>query len=199
MLDDAGRLHDTHWVGEAEPSAVAVAIENLRADDDVTIGIDAPRRLLTRRREWYWRGAAWRKRETKKGWGRHCEVVIKARKLANPQWTPLTDAPPPWMQLGVKLFAALDHRGTVHEVFPSATYKQLNCLDRPVVCLAFRDFHVAGPKDMLDAIAAAVTVAEHAAGRGGVVGGGDGLGSIVLPRPIGDCPQELLRWPGKSG
>ena len=102
------------------------------------------------------------------------------------------------MRLGFELFPALEKLGTVHEVFPSATYTQLSHCDEPEVCLSFQGF-AAGPKDMLDAVVAAVTVAEYAAERGVELGGGDGLGSIILPRSIGDCPQELLSWPGESG
>ena len=195
-LDCAGHLLGA-CSAIGKPAAVTEAIEDLRDGDELTIGIDAPRRLLMRPRDWYWRGGTWRKRENQKGWGRHCEVVIKALDLANPQWTPITDEASEWMRLGVQLFAALDHCGTVHEVFPSATYKQLNCPDKPKVCLSFRRFHAAGPKDMLDAVAGALTVAEYAAGRGVEVGGGDGLGSIVLPRGIapGESSKKVLNWP----
>ena len=54
-----------------------------------------------------------------------------------------------------------------------------------------------GPKDMLDAWVAAATVREFVEGRGAEVGGGDGLGTIVLPRPIREpAIDEVMRWPG---
>lgn len=53
-----------------------------------------------------------------------------------------------------------------------------------------------GPKDMLDAVVAALTGMEFLAGRGQEIGSGDGLGTIVLPRPITKPIAEVLRWPG---
>ena len=54
-----------------------------------------------------------------------------------------------------------------------------------------------GPKDVVDACVAAVTVREFEAGRGFAVGGGDGLGAIVLPRPPeSGLDSAVLRWPG---
>ena len=65
------------------------------------------------------------------------------------------------------------------------------------VSLDFSQF-ARGPKDMLDAAVAAFTVGEYLAGRGEAVGD-DGLGTIILPRPLPDSTSgELLRWPAKS-
>jgi len=53
-----------------------------------------------------------------------------------------------------------------------------------------------GPKDMLDARVAAGTVREFVEGRGTEVGGGDGLGTIILPRPLLESViKEILVWP----
>ena len=53
-----------------------------------------------------------------------------------------------------------------------------------------------GPKDMLDSWVAAATVREFIEGRGSEVGDGDGMGSIVLPRPLPEpVIKEVLRWP----
>ena len=114
--------------------------------------------------------------------------------LANPQWTPLVEAAPAWMKLGFELFQVLETLGRVHEVFPTATYSQLlNATDLfvqiPLTHFAF------GPKDMLDAYAAAATVMEFECGRGAQVGGGDGYGGIVLPRPVDFKPARLFAWP----
>jgi hypothetical protein len=51
---------------------------------------------------------------------------------------------------------------------------------------------------MLDAIVAAVTGMEFLADRGQEVGGGDGLGTIVLPRSIPSGMTEVLRWPSDT-
>jgi hypothetical protein len=48
---------------------------------------------------------------------------------------------------------------------------------------------------MLDAYLAAITGIEFLAGRGCEVGGGDGLGAIVLPRPVTREPAALFVWP----
>jgi hypothetical protein len=125
-------------------------------------------------RQWYWDGAAarWRpRRSTDGGNGRHCEVVIAAHRLANPQWTPYRPPFPERMRLGFAMFAALQDRAPVYEVFPSASYTMLE--DDPPLRIGVRlkDF-APGPKDMLDVYVAAATVREFAQGRGCAVGGG---------------------------
>ena len=132
---------------------------------------------------------------TQRGYGRHCEVVISAHRIANPQWTPLEAEAPEWMQLGFKLYSALEGLATVHEVFPSASY---TLLQGNTDVRIDADFSACspGPKDMLDAWVAAATVREFVEGRGAEVGGGDGLGTIVLPRPLPDpVIMEVLLWP----
>jgi len=55
-----------------------------------------------------------------------------------------------------------------------------------------------GPKDLRDAVVAAVTGAEFLAGNGQEVGGGDGLGPIVFPRKLpaaSDRRQVVQTWP----
>ncbi|MCA9762099.1 MAG: hypothetical protein KC544_03105, partial [Gemmatimonadetes bacterium] len=78
---------------------------------------------------------------------------------------------------------------------PSAAYRQLDRLGAPLVTSLDWSWFADQPKDILDAWMAAVTVREVAQGRGGEVGGGDGLGTIVLPRPVVVDP-ELAGWPG---
>ena len=118
---------------------------------------------------------------------------MAALKLANPQWTPLRDAAPPWMTNGFRLFEALTGFDT-YEAFPSAAYAQLEGEAVPEVQLSFANFRP-GPKDMIDAIVAAFTTREFVAGRGREVGGGDGLGTIILPRPIEPGDHPVLDWP----
>lgn len=49
---------------------------------------------------------------------------------------------------------------------------------------------------MVDACMAAATVRETVLGRGEEVGGGDGFGTIVLPRPIENGRiAEVFVWP----
>lgn len=197
ILDDAGQLIASGWLTGAEMAAVDL-VKRYAASGQVVVGIDAPRMALETQRKWYWNKGhrRWDGRSVQKGWGRHCEVVVSAHRLANPQWTPLRANAPEWMRLGFRLYAALEGMATVHEVFPTASYTLL-AGNREVRVEADFSACAPGPKDALDAWAAAATVREFAAGRGAEVGGGDGLGTIVLPRPL---PQpvitEVLRWPG---
>jgi hypothetical protein len=163
------------------------------------VGIDAPRMALNAPREWYWRGGQWRhKTNTEKGYGRHCEVVIKALGIANPQWTRLKDDSPPWMELGFQLFQILQDVEHLYEVFPSASYTMLECDQHPPVELSFANF-THGPKDMLDACVSAFTVHAYVHGNGFEVGGGDGLGTIILPGtlPVTES-HPVLHWPDFS-
>lgn len=49
---------------------------------------------------------------------------------------------------------------------------------------------------MLDAWVAAAAVREFVEGRGTEVGDGDGLGTIILPRPLPELViKDVLRWP----
>lgn len=163
---------------------------------DAVFAIDAPRMPLPAPRAWYWRNnRGWyRGADKEKGKGRHCEVVIKASNLANPQWTPLAGDAPEWMQHGFKAFESLQDRARALEVFPSASYRMLNECNEVQVGMPLKGF-LPGPKNMLDAVVAAVTGMEFLAGRGQEVGGGDGLGTIVLPRPLASNSADVLHWP----
>lgn len=119
----------------------------------------------------------------------------QAYELANPQWTPLEDQAPAWMRLGFAIFKTLEGRSRTLEVFPSASYRMLDKENGVRVETPLAGF-LPGPKDMLDAIAAAVTGVEFLAGRGQEVGDGDGLGTIVIPRPLPGAMSDVLKWPG---
>jgi hypothetical protein len=196
VLDAHGRSVGARWTA-SDVDAVVDAVRTLGNGTDVAIGIDAPRMPLPTPRAWYWdaKSAGWRARKpSDRGWGRHCEVVIASLGLANPQWTPLADNAPAWMRFGFDLFDALAPMATVHEIFPSAAYRQLAEADDLRIELPFTGF-ASGPKDMLDAYLGAVAVREFTQGRGAVVGGGDQLGGIVLPLPLSVAPAALLTWP----
>ena len=165
----------------------------------VAIGIDAPRRpLLTPRTHSY---------SAKRGWvpfgaddlasGRHCEVAVSVLKLATPQWTPLERNAKDWMKLGFRLFAEIAHYPQLYEVFPSAAYAQLEKAgERALTTMDLRVLRP-GPKDMVDAMVAAYTTREFVQGRGAEVGGKDGLGTIILPRPLEvDHTHAVLEYPG---
>jgi hypothetical protein len=81
----------------------------------------------------------------------------------------------------------------VLEVFPTASYRLLSGSDMRLE-VALKDF-AKGPKDMLDAFVAALTARECSRGHGIEVGGGDGLGNIILPRPLPTPISEVLTWP----
>ena len=49
---------------------------------------------------------------------------------------------------------------------------------------------------MLDACIAALTVHQFMHGLGSQVGGGDGLGTIILPTPLPEMKSDhVLHWP----
>jgi predicted nuclease with RNAse H fold len=164
----------------------------------IAIGIDAPRAPLTVPRQHFWNRNrnSWRNRnEGERGYGRHCEVILKSLNIANPQWTPTEDNCPTWMQLGFALFSCFKDREGVFEVFPTASYSIFKGRTNPKVTIDFANFST-GPKDMIDAFVSAITVLEYSEGRGCAVGGGDGLGSIILPGPLPvDNSHPILRWP----
>jgi len=168
--------------------------------ENLAIGIDSPRIPLSSPRHHYWDGnrGHWRSRRMgEKGYGRHCEVILKALNLANPQWTPTGENCPEWMQLGFSLFDCLRKREGVFEVFPSASYSILKGRSTPKVTIDFSNF-VPGPKDMIDACVSAITVLEFIKGRGCEVGGGDDLGKIILPGLLGvGDTHPVFRWPDK--
>tara|TARA_R110002096_G_scaffold147671_30_gene307931 strand:+ start:12672 stop:13247 length:576 start_codon:yes stop_codon:yes gene_type:complete len=184
------------WFAQKPPAEL---LQRIRSADFAHVGIDAPRCAVPKPRSWYWEGAkqTWRRRTRERGAGRHCEVVIKAHKLGNPQWSPLVgDEIPAWMTQGFALFArfsALD-RIRVDEVFPTASYACLAGKTSPRLQIDLSSCRP-GPKDLLDSSVAALTVLEFAQGRGQEVGGGDGLGTIVLPTMLGAPIREVLAWP----
>jgi hypothetical protein len=198
ILDERHQSIAAGWVDHnPQPRRTAESLhEVLQAAGAVqgaAVGIDAPRMPLSRARKWRW---------TKEGWsgcdegkvGRHCEIVIRALNLANPQWTPTRQAAPGWMRVGFALFEILGRHYETFEVFPSASYKMLDEANIPCITLPMRAFR-RGPQDMLDAHVAALTVAEFKLGRGCEVGGGDGLGTIVLPRCLEECDRAMHSWP----
>jgi predicted nuclease with RNAse H fold len=197
VLDEDGAMIATTWFKTPADASVWVAELARSTGAAPVIGIDAPRQPLTEPRAWHWngRGRAWRARGGDElGHGRHCEVVLSAHNLANPPWTPLAADVPPWMQLGFDLFDALSEYNPL-EVFPTASYRLLRGQTDVRVELNFADF-ARGPKDMIDACVAATTVREFGNGRGEAVGNGDGLGSIVLPRPISQGRiAAVFEWP----
>ena len=198
-----GRTVDSGWLASREeaPEQLLSVLTRLGAGAPahVAVGIDAPRMPLSERRRWSWSGkrGGWSVAAGAVGSGRHCEVIIAAHRLANPQWTPLRETAPEWMQLGFDLFSHLRDLPHVYEVFPSAAYMQLSESTSAMLSINFAGF-ARGPKDMLDAAVSALVVRDFLAGKGCEVGGGDGLGSIVLPRPLASSHGALHEWP-RSG
>jgi hypothetical protein len=193
------------WINSDSNSAVSERLfEILQAlqaggATEITLGIDAPRLPLPSPREHYWNGRTqqWRpRRKGEAGYGRHCEIVLKALNIANPQWTRLRDKCPDWMCRGFTIFDFLrSHSFKTFEVFPSASYSILMGQTEPKVTIDFAQF-APKPKDMIDACVAGVTVLEFLQGRGSEVGGGDGLGTIILPGPLPSGDHPVHEWPG---
>lgn len=203
-LDSNLEIVDSGWLANAAHREVyedaAQVIQDLENGGKfkVITGIDSPRLPRPGRRQFYSNGTnlQWRNRSTQVGHGRHCEVIIKSTNTANPQWTPTKSECKEWMLLGFKLFNHLEQKGhETHEVFPSASHTMLEGDNQLRVSIDFSSF-MQGPKDMIDACIAALTIREFDEGRGTEVGS-DGLGTIALPRPLPDnTPRELLAWPG---
>jgi len=194
VLDPDLKPYVSGWL--ETPEEVSGIVDEITCSvGPVAIGIDAPRCPLHAPRDHYWNGKKWRCRSPKDiGYGRHCEVVIAALRIANPQWTPVEDACPEWMQHGFRLFASLSGYEKVYEVFPTASYRLCAEDPGPTFSISLKGF-ARGVKDMIDAYVAAFTVHEYLAGRGVAVGGGDGMGEIILPRKLPAHPSILLEWP----
>jgi len=199
IIDESGTLTKSGWFSDPISEAVEL-LKEIKTSSQIAVGIDAPRMPLPTPRQWFWSGGKkqkWSPRKGQKGNGRHCEVLISAHRLANPQWTPLEKDAPEWMLMGFKLFSALENHATVYEIFPTASYASLYGNSDVRIDADFSACKP-GPKDILDAMVAAVTVWEFVAGNGVEVGGGDGLGTIILPRPLSEpVIKEVLEWPMK--
>jgi predicted nuclease with RNAse H fold len=194
-IESDGTVLDSGWFRDPEKDVVQI-MRRLKEIYAVSVGIDAPRQPLTSLRKWYWDRNKWRlRRPSEKGYGRHCEIVVKAHGIANPQFTPLKSKAPQWMITGFNVFLALQNIIPVYEVFPTASYALLQGISDVRIYIDFSGCKP-GPKDMLDAFVAAATVREFVQGRGSEVGGGDGLGTIVLPRPLREpVAGGVLSWP----
>jgi hypothetical protein len=198
VIDTSGTVVDSDWFPNAETDVIDL-VNRWTETAQVEVGIDAPRMPLITKRQWYWNRSRrrWDKRGSQRGYGRHCEIVISAHRLANPQWTPVKGEAPEWMNLGFKLYSALEGFAKVHEVFPTASYA---LLQGNTDVRIDADFSACKPgaKDMIDAWVAAATVREFVEERGSEVGGGDGLGMIILPRPLPEpVINEVLVWPSE--
>ena len=193
VLDGDSRLVDSGWVHVDELTLRAGELGDRFAP--AAYGIDAPRQPLAEPRRWYWTRREWRpKQESDKGIGRHCEVLLAAHNVATPQWTPLLSETPDWMMAGFKLFKSLQSHPHCYEVFPSASCALLKGDQSVRTDVTLAEFWPSR-KDMLDAVLSAITVQEYLAGRGQAVGGGDGLGALILPRPIPKQNPVAFQWP----
>lgn len=194
-VDESGVVIQSGWFQTAIEGFQC--LEPLSEHHELYFGIDAPRVPVSKPRKWYWNGSkkVWRERKpSEKGVGRHCEVAVKAHKLANPQWTPLAADAPDWMKLGFELFQTCEKLGVTYEAFPSASYTLLE--NDPSLQLQVNFSNMSpGKTDMLDAWMAAATVREFVEWRGMEIGGGDGLGSIILPRTLESPIGAVLQWP----
>ena len=197
VLNRKGICFSSGWLeGESNIEICKNLIKIIDEISLIAIGIDAPRIPLSAPREFFWSRNHWRPRkERERGFGRHCEVILKSLNIANPQFTPIRGKCPSWMELGFALFSCLGDREGVFEVFPTASYSILEGRNNPKVTIDFANFS-SGPKDMIDACVSAITVLEYLEDRGCEVGGGDGLGSIILPGPIPiENAHPVLNWP----
>lgn len=115
VLGASSRVMDSGWIATEN---IGKSVQELSARyPDAVFAIDAPRMALPTPRAWYWRNKWWgHATGNEVGNGRHCEVVVSAHRLANPQWTPLANVAPEWMQHGFTIFDALEGRAQTLEV-----------------------------------------------------------------------------------
>lgn len=185
IIDENKSFVVNGWIKENIPQTLNKILLDISNNkhQTIAIGIDAPRMPIKkfRSRSFDKKSNSWIN-STDKKIGRECEAIIKSYKIANPQWTKTLEESPEWMRLGYSIFDSLKDFPFTYEVFPSASYKMLD-KENVTYQLCLNNFK-GGVKDMLDASVAAITVYEFINGRGCEVGGGDGLGTIVLPRKI---------------
>jgi hypothetical protein len=187
IIDNNKSFISSGWIKDNIPDSIKNLFSSISDNhyDQIAIGIDAPRMPITklRKRTFDRKNNRWIENNEGKI-GRECEVLIKSYNIANPQWTNTLENSEDWMKLGYSIFSKLIEFPFVYEVFPSASYRML-AKENIKYELCLNGFN-GGVKDMLDASVAAVTVYEFINLKGCEVGGGDGLGTIVMPRKIED-------------
>jgi predicted nuclease with RNAse H fold len=173
------------------PARVVATAEEVRdhalqlrqdAQEQVVVAVDAPRRYLAAPRLWRLNNAGvWV--ATNLPSGRHCEIIVRRLKLANPQWTPPATQPIPWITLGQQVFTVCEAAGlTTIECFPTASYTRFGQMDNIDLHIPGRMFaHSRLAHDILDACVAAMTADLFTAGQATELGGSDGYGTIVVP------------------
>lgn len=212
VIDDEGALVDYGWLPgglskgyspTAASSRLSSRIDQFSAADHIYVGIDAPRCPLVKPRRHAFRNGRWQAMQTSAaGYGRHCEVVLKSLGVANPQWTPIKGSSPAWMQVGFSFYEELSSRKDteVFEVFPSASYALLarQRAQSLRVSLPYSALE-RNRRDFIDAVVSGVTVRRFVRGRGYEVGGGDGMGTIILPTPLSaeERSSPVRDWPGR--
>lgn len=151
-------------------------------NEPVVVAIDAPRHYLNLSRQWRLNNAgAWA--ATNRPCGRHCEIIVRRLRLANPQWTPHANYPIPWISLGQQVFGAFQAAGfTAIECFPTASYTRLGQMENHFLNIPGKMFaHSLLAHDILDACVAALTADMFMLSDATELGGGDGYGTIVVP------------------
>lgn len=110
VLNAGGTVLEDGWVEKAHPDQVVTQFRQVlerhsSGQNVIAVAVDAPRVPLPEPRQGYWKGHRWRQGKPKdQGAGRHCEIVVAAHRLANPQWTPSRPPFPAWMELGFAIF-----------------------------------------------------------------------------------------------
>ena len=184
ILDGAGNFLDAGFFEGSLPTELTRQIEaGLASGLAVVFGVDAARHALTRLRYWNWEPTAehWVRLLRGADTGRHAEIILRAHGFRGTRWS-VTAAP---------IYQALQALpGTViYEVCAEAAFQAMDPGSPPPEPSA------AAGASLEHATLAATTSREFFAGRGQEIGGGDGLGTIILPRPLRRRVEGVLEWP----
>lgn len=190
VLDGAGNFLDAGFFEGCLPTELVRQIEaGLAAGLAVLAGVDAARHALPRLRYWEWEPTAERWVRLLRGTsaGRHAEIILRAHGFRETRWTDRTAG-------AASMFQALHALpGTViYETCAEASFQALD----PGSPLPSQSAPAEGSLE--HATLAATTSREFFAGRGQEIGGGDGLGTIILPRPLRRRIAGVLEWPDPS-
>lgn len=195
ILDGLGNFVDAGFFEGPLPSDLIRRITDwLAAGDCVAVAIDGPAHPLSRPRYWDWLPAAnrWVRSLRPSPAGRHAEIILRAHGFHTTRWTGLASS---------AATASPDSVSALYARCQAIPRLQVREVCAQVSIFAFDalspepDYPDAPEANLTHAALAASTSREFSLGRGMEVGGGDGSGAILLPRPLSPLIPGVLHWP----